>query len=169
MKTSLERKRPKICLCSLAYPPYFEGGVARLTEEIFLNLLKKNIDIKLVIAISKKEKPLKHSNIICVRTPMVKSKIFGHLFFNLFSWSVKRKLVKKEGFQIIHSLHVQAELGLSRLITNKLVLTDLNTFKQQLKTPYFTSWKDKYTRLFFNRAMAVWEKIACLSAKKIIA
>lgn len=173
MQTSSKNKKLKICLSSIAYPisypAYFRGGMARYAEEIFFNLLKRNIDVKLVIPISQKEKPLKHPNIICVRTPMIKSKALGHLFFNFFSWPIKRRLVKKDGYQLIHSLGSQSELGLSRLITGKLVLSELNTFKQQIKMPYFTSWKDKYTRFFFNHAMVIWEKISCLSAKKIVA
>lgn len=169
MRIPSERNKPKICLCSIAYPPYFKGGVARLTEEIFLNLSKRNFDVKLVIPISKKEKPLSHSSIICVRTPMIKSRVFGHLFFNFFSWPIKRKLVEEDGYQLIHSLGSQSELGLSRLITDKLVLSELNTFKQQIKMFYFTSWKDKYKRFLFNRAMVIWEKLGCLSTKKIVA
>ncbi len=155
----------KVCLSTADFPPYAQGGLARSGAELYGALIDLGLEVTLIAPVPTGFPSYEDERIASVRLPFYENRVLKYPFFNILSLKPKR-----EGhFDIIHSLSTQHEVGLSRLATENLILTVNNTFAQQLGMPYSISGVDKLLRRGFYRYMAMWERIACNVAKKVIA
>jgi len=154
----------KVCLVAADFPPFVQGGLARYSSKLFKALQEFGLDVSLITSTPLRDFDYKDDKINSFYLPFFYNRVLKYPLFNILS--LKKKTWSK--FNIIHSLSTQYELGLSRIITDNLVLTVHNTFAQQLEMFYYNSRLDKILRKSFYYYMYLWEKIACKSAKKII-